>query len=150
MVLGGEPPGGTDHIPVIEIKDNSNKEKGSKGSKKIDLIAFKDPFFLLLELKKLYANSDVIKLDEITQSSKLRRAFLDALNEKKVLDKHKIKLETSQYLSSSKFFIKSIGYNKSDKLGPEDYITYLVSPDKIETKYGENISDDIKSLFNSS
>ena len=114
-VLGGEPPGGTDHLPVIEIKDSTNKEKGSKGSKKIDLIAFKAPFFLLLELKKSFANSDVIKLDEITQSNEWRKAFLDALNEKRVLDKNEIKLETSQYLSSSNFFIKAIGYNKSEK-----------------------------------
>ena len=53
-ILGGEPPGGTDfELPVIEMKGS---DLGSSlGSKKIDLICFKDNFFLLLELKKIFA-----------------------------------------------------------------------------------------------
>jgi hypothetical protein len=31
IILGGEPPGGTNHIPVIEVRDSLNFEKGSKG-----------------------------------------------------------------------------------------------------------------------
>jgi hypothetical protein len=59
IILGGEPPAGTNHIPVIEVRDPLNFKKGSKGSKKIDLVAFKSSFFLLLELKPSYSYYDI-------------------------------------------------------------------------------------------
>ncbi len=59
IILGGEPPGGTIHIPIIEVRDPLNFKKGSKGSKKIDLVAFKSSFFLLLELKPSYSYYDI-------------------------------------------------------------------------------------------
>ena len=31
LILGGEPPEGTNHIPVIEVLDSLNFEKGTKG-----------------------------------------------------------------------------------------------------------------------
>src|SRR6266496_6729349 len=65
IILGGEPPGGTNHILVIEVRDSLNFEKGSKGSKKIDLVAYTSPFFLLLELKNSYSYSDIHKLNEL-------------------------------------------------------------------------------------
>ena len=34
LVLAGQPPSGSDSIPVVEIKDFSNLYKGSKGSYK--------------------------------------------------------------------------------------------------------------------
>jgi hypothetical protein len=37
IILGGEPPGGTNHIPVIEVTNSLNLEKGRKGSKKLFL-----------------------------------------------------------------------------------------------------------------
>jgi len=64
-IIGGEPPDGTDNIPRIEIHDPNNKNKGSGGSKKIDLIAFKDEKLLLLELKTYFDATDILKLDDI-------------------------------------------------------------------------------------
>jgi hypothetical protein len=37
IILGGEPPGGTNHIHVIEVTNSLNLEKGRKGSKKLFL-----------------------------------------------------------------------------------------------------------------
>ena len=82
IVLGGEPPGGTDHIPVIELKDPANLSGGSKGSKKIDLVFFRDNNFLLLELKEIFAQSDVDKLDDIVSSDVWQKSFFNAMFEK--------------------------------------------------------------------
>ena len=48
-----KPPHGTDHI-VFEMHDSDYVGKGSKGSKKIDLLAYKKHYFLLIELKGKY------------------------------------------------------------------------------------------------
>src|SRR5438093_2911696 len=79
IILGGEPPGGSNHIPIIEVRDSLNLEKGSKGSKKIDLVAFKSSFFLLLELKRSYSYSDISKLNAMIKHPSGREAFLNAL-----------------------------------------------------------------------
>ena len=146
-VLGGEPPGGTNHIPVIELKDPENREKGSKGSKKIDLIGFKNGFFLLLELKEQYSKTDVEKLNEIVESKKWREAFLNALEDKKIITKNKLQISKSQYIDSKDFLIKSLGFTNSDKFGPDDFITFHVSKDKICIHFGKNIDEKIKKLF---
>src|SRR3989344_1915664 len=62
ILVGGEPPDGTNSMPRIELKDDTHLVKGSKGSKKIDLLFFKEGYFLLLELKEMYNFSDVKKL----------------------------------------------------------------------------------------
>jgi hypothetical protein len=85
IILGGEPPGVTNHIPVIEVRDPLNFEKGSKGSKKIVLVAFKLPFFLLLELTASYSSRDIHKLNKLTNYQSAREAFINALLAKELL-----------------------------------------------------------------
>ena len=72
-VVAGEPPNGTDHMPVFEMHDSDYTGKGSKGSKKIDLLAYKKPYFLLIELKGKYVQSDVKKLDELVRMENICR-----------------------------------------------------------------------------
>src|SRR4051812_5227569 len=92
IVLRGEPPGGTNHIPVIEVRDPLNFKKGSKGSKKIDLVAFKSSFFLLLELKPSYSYSDICKLNELLKYPSGRESFLNALLAKGLLKSNNINI----------------------------------------------------------
>ena len=51
VLLAGQPPRGVDHLPVVEIKSGTNKEKGSKDSFKPDLVAYKDNILLIIECK---------------------------------------------------------------------------------------------------
>ena len=146
IVLGGEPPGGTDHIPVIELKDPKNVSGSSKGSKKIDLVFFKNNNFLLLELKENFAKSDVDKLDNIVSSDTWRKSFFNAIRDKSIHLRHNISLtdkDESQY-----DLIKALGFNKKDDLALSDYILFHVSENNsVQIEYGSNIMDDIKNLF---
>ena len=61
-IIGGQPPSGTDHHPVIEIKDPSHSNKGSKGSLKPDLIALFENHLYVVELKPRWNSTDREKL----------------------------------------------------------------------------------------
>jgi transcriptional regulator of met regulon len=123
IILGGEPPGVTNHIPVIEVRDPLNFEKGSKGSKKIVLVAFKLPFFLLLELTASYSSRDIHKLNKLTNYQSAREAFINALLAKELLKSNNIDIDYQQYTASAHYLIKSVGFNASYKFAPEDFIT---------------------------
>jgi len=91
-VLGGQPPRGTNHLPVIEIKDPLRSGKGSRGAYKPDLVAWFPPHHLLIvECKPTHDNPDAVKLrailadearqrelwGEISQRGLLRRADIE-------------------------------------------------------------------------
>lgn len=140
-ILGGEPPGGTDDIPIIEIKDSEHKMKGSRGSRKIDLVAFRDSYFLLIEVKTIYSCFDIKKLNKIVAERKWRIAFLNALREKRVFELHGISsLDETQYLDSTSKYIKAVSFNYTGQLGPEDFVTFLPSLEGIETRIGAGVS----------
>jgi len=144
-ILGGEPPGGTDNdVPVIELKDPDNTRGGSTGSKKIDLICFKEEHFLLLELKKIFAESDITKLNDICGSEIWRKEFLHALREKHRLPPN---LQEENYTDNDELLIKALSFNDTGKKGPEDFITFLVSNNNIQTHFGANITENIRNLF---
>ena len=142
-ILGGEPPGGTDfELPVIEMKGSALGS--SLGSKKIDLICFKDNFFLLLELKKIFAESDITKLNDICGSEIWRKEFLHALEEKHRLPPN---LQEENYTDDDELLIKALSFNDTGKKGPEDFITFLVSNNNIQAHFGANITENIRNLF---
>jgi hypothetical protein len=146
IVLGGEPPGGTDHIPVIELKDPANLSGGSKGSKKIDLVFFRDNNFLLLELKEIFAQSDVDKLDDIVSSDVWRKSFFNAIRDKSIHLRHNIPLTENN--ESQYHLIKALGFNKKDGLSLPDYILFHVNENNsVEIECGTKITDKIKNLF---
>ncbi len=80
-IVAGEPSGGSDHLPRIEIRDPSMNSKGSKGSYKVDLIATKSKNLLLVEAKINFDLSDVEKLNVICNERKehLRSALQERL-----------------------------------------------------------------------
>ncbi|MGC2683071.1 MAG: hypothetical protein WA323_14500, partial [Candidatus Nitrosopolaris sp.] len=146
-ILGGQPARGTNHLPVIEIKSYAHTAKGSKGSKKIDLVAFKDPFFLICEAKGSYSQSDISKINELTGSHDQRLAFINALLEKRVLKSNNIVIEDAKYTMSDTFLIKGVGYNILTSSAPEDFVTFVLQEDVAKPFFGRKISDEVKYLF---
>jgi hypothetical protein len=119
---------------------NNNLEKGSKGSKKIDLVAFKSSFFLLLELKGSYSYSDIYKLNALIKHPSGREAFLNALLAKGLLRSNNMNIDYQEYIISSHYLIKAVGFNASNKLAPEDFITFLVYTNFVRPSFGKQIS----------
>lgn len=148
IVLGGEPPGGTNDIPLIELKDIDYTKKGSKGSKKIDVVGHKQGYFLLLELKALFSYSDIKKLNQITGETKWRAAFIRALKERSIFNDLQIQPEMeSEYIATSKYYVKSVGFNYTGKTGPEDFLTFLLSDNKVKMIIGKRVKIEVKRLF---
>lgn len=74
-ILGGQPPSGTDHIPVIEIKSRIGTTKGSKDSFKPDLIAVRAHQLLILEVKPHHSESDRLKLEAVLDDQSRQEAM---------------------------------------------------------------------------
>ncbi|MDD4178551.1 MAG: hypothetical protein PHH14_00665 [Candidatus Margulisbacteria bacterium] len=112
-ILAGEPAGGSDELPRIEIRNPGFRDKGSKGSYKIDLISQKGDVILLTEIKVTYSHSDITKLNDITSTKNAQ--LIAALKERLDLD------------ISLKKIIKSLSLNnlKSSRI-PYDFVCFKV------------------------
>ena len=86
-ILGGQPPRGVNHLPVIEVKSGTNLDKGSRGAYKPDLIAFNQGVFLIVECKPTYCQADVDKLEEILQSDKRLNSLFAELKQRGCLSR---------------------------------------------------------------
>jgi hypothetical protein len=147
-IIGGEPPGGTNDIPVIELKNPLYLKKGSKGSKKIDLIAFKQGYFLFLELKPVFSYQDIKKLNEVCGEKKWRISFMKALVERKIHEELNIRPEIeANYVDSDEYYVKAVGFNDTGKLGPHDFVTFLVSENEVRVVFGNKLKNEIRQLF---
>jgi hypothetical protein len=67
-LLAGQPPAGSDHLPVVEIKDPLREGLGSRGAFKPDLIAHRSGTVLICECKPLYDRRDEAKLLSVLSS----------------------------------------------------------------------------------
>jgi hypothetical protein len=147
-IIGGEPAGGTNDIPIIEIKNVEYESKGSKGSRKIDLVAFRDGYFLLIEVKATYAYSDIKKLNEIVAERKWRIAFLNALREKRVFELCDIpSVDEREYLDNASKYIKAVSFNYTGQLGPKDFVTFIASTQGIKALIGAKVSHAAEELL---
>jgi len=102
-ILGGQPPSGTDHHPVIEIKDPDNDEKGSRGSLKPDMIAMFEDTLYVVELKPRWNASDRKKLLGFLADTRRIDAFYDELNARMVRTKE------SHFVSSLRDSLQIVG-----------------------------------------
>jgi len=84
-IVGGQPPRGTDHFPVIEIKSESSLQRGSDGSFKPDLIATQKDLILICECKAAFDPSDVAKLRSIMSTHSRIGALLAELNQRSIV-----------------------------------------------------------------
>ena len=146
ILIGGEPPDGTNSMPRIEIKDDNNLTKGSKGSKKVDLLFFKEGYLLLLELKDKYNFSDVKKLNEIIETERWRKAFMIALKEKHALELKNITVNEQDYISSKDKLIRAIAYSEG-KSNHKEFITFIITEEGVGLNFGEDIKEETRQLF---
>jgi hypothetical protein len=84
QVLGGQPPSGTDYLPVIEIRDPTHKGKGSKGSYKPDFIAWHEWNLVIIELKPLFSQSDREKINGVLSSPERTRSLWESLIQRNI------------------------------------------------------------------
>ncbi|MDR3448249.1 MAG: hypothetical protein P4M15_00595 [Alphaproteobacteria bacterium] len=89
--IAGQPPNGSDNIPVIEIKDPDQLAKGSKGSYKPDLVFANDAYVVLVECKPAFNMGDKLKLEQIAGSLSRQGAFYDELVSRRMLEKSGLK-----------------------------------------------------------
>jgi len=83
-VIGGQPPSGTDHLPVIEIRDPMHKGKGSKGSYKPDLIAWRESILAIIELKPSFNRADREKVNGVLRSPERTRSLWESLIQRNI------------------------------------------------------------------
>ena len=136
IILGGEPPGGTDTIPRIELRDPTYKGKGSKGSKKIDLIAIKEDKLLLIELKSKFAQSDIEKLNLIVSERKWRESLNIALKSKRAFKNNKIS-KIPDFINNTDCLIKTLGLPYFHSI-PNDYLLIIIKETSFELRIGLN------------
>lgn len=136
VLLGGEPPDGSNELKRIEIRDPEHLDKGSKGALKIDLIASRDRILLLIEIKPEFDYSDVDKLNYIVNERK--QDLFAALLERCHLQK-----ENFDYV------IKCLGLNKFKKEQlPSDYLLiHLKDSLKVDILFGKTINAEISNYF---
>ena len=105
-IIGGQPPNGSDNIPVIEIKDRFIKEKGSKGAYKPDLIAINNNILVIIECKPLDSKSDEKKLLDIINSEIKKKLLFDELIKRGIVERYK----DIEYLNSYEIFKDKLRY----------------------------------------
>ena len=86
QVLGGQPPSGSDHLPVIEIKLDYGAIKGSKDALKPDLVALKDNTVMIFEIKPAFSETDHLKLLGVKSSLTRIESFWKELQERNIKD----------------------------------------------------------------
>jgi len=83
-LIGGQPPSGTDYLPVIEIRDPGYAGKGSKGSYKPDLIAWKKDTLMIIELKPTFDKHDRKKVNEVLNSKSRLESLWEAILQRSI------------------------------------------------------------------
>lgn len=137
-LIGGEPPGGSDGLPRVEAKHPEVDVKGSEGSKKVDIIAYRNGHVLLLELKSTFDRGDVVKLDELVGERRWRRSLLEACEERNALSRAGIADQTlPQRILSGEALVKGIGIGRRHRT-PEEYVLIVArSPTNFIAEVGD-------------
>ena len=86
-MIGGQPPRGSDALPVIEVKSGLATMRGSYGAYKPDLVAHKDGVLLLVECKPGHDLNDIDKLRGLLTDPGRLAALMQELQQRKLLDR---------------------------------------------------------------
>ncbi len=136
-LIGGEPPGGSNGLPRVEAKHPDVNVKGSQGSKKVDLIAYRSGYILLLELKSTFDRGDVRKLDEMVGEQRWRRSLLQACEERNALSRAGVTDQgLPQRILSGEALVKGIGVGRSHTVPSEYVLVVAHSPRKFTVEVG--------------
>ncbi|MDZ4655051.1 MAG: hypothetical protein U1F44_04160 [Coriobacteriia bacterium] len=98
-LVGGQPPSGCDHLPVIEIKDPARTTKGSRGAYKPDLVAVLGSRLLLVECKPEHDDGDVTKLRAVIEDQGRRQALVDEMLQRGLLKRHSITTSAEELIA---------------------------------------------------
>lgn len=136
-LIGGEPPGGSDGLPRVEAKHPEVDVKGSEGSKKVDIIAYRNGYVLLLELKSTFDRGDIEKLDELVGERRWRRSLLKACEERNAISRAGITGESlPQRILSGEALVKGIGIGHRAVV-PSEYVLMIAhSPTNFSVETG--------------
>jgi hypothetical protein len=136
-LVGGEPPGGSNGLPRVEAKHPEVEVKGSRGSKKVDIIAYRDGYLLLLELKSTFDYSDVEKLDELVSERRWRRSLVNACEQRNALSRANVNdASLVERMLSGEALVKGIGLGRRHQLPSEYVLLRIHSPTDITTDVG--------------
>ena len=102
-MLAGQAARGTTDLPVVQARIGSIK--GSKGALKPDLVASKDGYLLVLELKPGFSSSDVEKCRELASSQPLIDSLLADL-----VSRRKWPVDASGQPIQPRHFLTGIAY----------------------------------------
>lgn len=100
-ILGGQPPNGSDDIPVVEIKKEKNQNKGSKGSFKPDLVAKDSKEILVVECKPKYNKDDEEKLNQVLINKKRQQLFVEELLQRRLINESEKNLKIKFCLANN-------------------------------------------------
>ena len=100
-ILGGQPPNGSDDIPVVEIKKEKNQNKGSKGSFKPDLVAKDSKEILVVECKPKYDKDDEEKLNQVLIEKKRQQLFIEELLQRRLINESEKNLKIKFCLANN-------------------------------------------------
>jgi len=104
-LIAGQPPSGSDNLPVIEIKTNK-KEKGSKDSYIPDLVVMNYDYVVIIECKPRFNQGDIDKIDEIDNNELRIKNFYNEIISRNLL----IKYNFLNYFSDYKIFKNKLRY----------------------------------------
>jgi len=83
-LIGGQPPSGTDHLPVLEIRDPANADRGSRESFKPDLVFALGGHIFIVEIKPGFSKSDRAKQLSLLRSPQRIEMFWEELQRRKI------------------------------------------------------------------
>jgi hypothetical protein len=104
-LIAGQPPSGSDNLPVIEIKTNK-KEKGSKDSYIPDLVVMNYDYVVIIECKPRFNQGDIDKIDEIDNNELRIKNFYNEIRSRNLL----IKYNFLNYFSDYEIFKNKLRY----------------------------------------
>tara|TARA_B100001121_G_scaffold303499_1_gene317535 strand:- start:498 stop:986 length:489 start_codon:yes stop_codon:yes gene_type:complete len=117
LILAGQPPNGSDHIPVIEIKESLNIDKGSKGSYKPDLVIQKNNSIVIVECKPIFDKNDHNKLSNVINSDDRKKVFFNELVQRKLINKSIQNISYDDFATNLRYCMSFSGKGKnSDKI----------------------------------
>lgn len=109
-LVAGQPPSGTDHLPVVEIKDPARVLKGSRGAFKPDLIAWFEPHLFVIECKPKRSIADIAKLHEVLDSPERLYLLHHELTQRGILMRSGITLSAQ---AMAQYVIGAIAYHEA-------------------------------------
>lgn len=96
-LLGGQPPSGCNHLPVIEIKDPYRVGIGSKGAYKPDLVAHRDSITLIVECKPDFSRFDEAKLLEVLSDPGKKMELYDEMSKRNLFERHGVHIGKGEF-----------------------------------------------------